>query len=100
VKETRAPPSGRFSAQMRPPCASTSPRAIAGPTTGGKDNAPPPAFARKGPQLGTSDISPNRQMQFTYHLPAGEYAILDFNHDMKTGRPDTLEGMYAVVTLR
>jgi hypothetical protein len=39
-------------------------------------------------------------MQLTYNLPAGEYAILDFNHDMKTGRPDTLEGMYAIVTLR
>jgi hypothetical protein len=68
--------------------------------TGGNDNAPAPAFALKGAQLGTSDISPNRQMQLTYDLPAGEYAILDFNHDMKTGRPDTLEGMYAVVTLR
>ncbi|MGH2932936.1 MAG: hypothetical protein ACRDL2_00260 [Gaiellaceae bacterium] len=68
--------------------------------TGGKDNAPPPAFALKGAQLGTSDISPNGQMQLTYHLPAGEYALLDFNHDMKTGRPDTLEGVYAVVTLR
>jgi hypothetical protein len=39
-------------------------------------------------------------MQLTYTLPAGEYALLDFDHDMKTGRPDTLEGMHAVVTLR
>jgi hypothetical protein len=68
--------------------------------TGGNDNAPAPTFALKGAQLGTSDISPNRQMQLTYDLPAGEYAILDFDHDMTTGRPDTLEGMYAVVTLR
>jgi hypothetical protein len=68
--------------------------------TGGNDNAPAPTFALNGAQLGTSDISPNRQMQLTYDLPAGEYAILDLNHDMKTGRPDTLEGMYAVVTLR
>jgi uncharacterized membrane protein SirB2 len=68
--------------------------------TGGNDNAPAPSFALKGAQLGTSDISPNRQMQLTYDLPEGEYAILDFNHDMTTGRPDTLEGMYAVVTLR
>jgi hypothetical protein len=67
--------------------------------TGGNDNAPAPPFALKGAQLGTSDISPRRQMQLTYDLPAGEYAILDFNHDMKTGRADTLEGMYAVVTL-
>jgi hypothetical protein len=68
--------------------------------TAGNDNAPAPPFALKGAQLGTADISPRRQMQLTYDLPAGEYAILDFNHDMKTGRPDTLEGMYAVVTLR
>ena len=39
-------------------------------------------------------------MQLTYNLPAGRYAILDFNHDMKTGTPDTLEGMYAIATLR
>jgi hypothetical protein len=67
--------------------------------TGGNDNAPAPTFVLNGAQLGTSDISPGRQMQLTYDLPAGEYAILDLNHDMKTGRPDTLEGMYAVVTL-
>jgi hypothetical protein len=67
--------------------------------TAGNDNAPPPPFALKGAQLGTSDISPRRQMQLTYDLPAGEYAILDFNHDLKTGRADTLEGLYAVVTL-
>jgi hypothetical protein len=68
--------------------------------TAGNDNAPAPPFALKGAQLGTSDISPRRQMQLTYNLPAGEYAILDFNHDMKTGRPDTLEGMYTIVTLQ
>jgi hypothetical protein len=67
--------------------------------TAGNDNAPAPPFALKGAQLGTSDISPRRQMQLTYDLPAGEYAILDFNHDLKTGRADTLEGLYAVVTL-
>lgn len=68
--------------------------------TGGNDNAPAPAFALNGAQLGTSNISSGREMQLTYDLPAGEYAILDFNHDMKTGRADTLEGLYAVVTLR
>ena len=68
--------------------------------TAGNDSAPAPAFGLKGAQLGTSDISPRRQMQLTYDLPAGEYAILDFNHDSKTGRPDTLEGLYALVTLR
>jgi hypothetical protein len=68
--------------------------------TRGNDNAPAPSFARKGSQLGTADLSPGRQMQLSYDLPAGEYAVLDFNQDMRTGRPDTLEGMYAVVTLR
>jgi len=67
--------------------------------TAGNDNAPAPPFALKGAQLGTSDISPRRQLQLTYDLPAGEYAVLDFNHDLKTGRADTLEGLYAVVTL-
>ncbi len=54
----------------------------------------------KLPRLGTADISPRRQMQLSYDLPAGEYAMLDFNRDMKTGRAETLEGMYAVVTLQ
>jgi hypothetical protein len=68
--------------------------------THGNDNAPPPPFALEGPQLGTADLSPGRTMQLTYNLPAGAYAILDFNQDMKTGTPDTLEGMFAIVTLR
>lgn len=68
--------------------------------TGGNDNAPAPPFALNGPQLGTADTSPGRRMQLTYDLPAGTYALVDFDHDLKTGRPDTLEGMYAVVTLR
>jgi len=68
--------------------------------TGGADNAPPPRFALNSPQLGTADVSPGRRMQLTYDLPAGTYALIDFDHDLKTGRPDGLEGMYAVVTLR
>jgi hypothetical protein len=68
--------------------------------TGGDDNAPAPPFALNGPQLGTADVSPGRRMQLTYDLPAGTYALIDFDHDLKTGRPDSLEGMYAVVTLR
>jgi hypothetical protein len=68
--------------------------------TGGNDNAPAPPFALNGPQLGTADLSPGRRMQLTYNLPAGTYALLDFDHDLKTGRPDTLEGMYTIVTLR
>ena len=68
--------------------------------TGAKDNAPAPAFALNGPQLGTADLSPGRRMQLSYDLPAGTYALLDFDHDLKTGRPHTFQGMYAVVTLR
>ncbi len=68
--------------------------------TGSRDNAPPPPFALNGPQLGTANLSPHQQMQLTYRLPAGEYALIDLNQDMKSGRPETLEGMYAIVTLR
>jgi len=60
----------------------------------------PPPFALKGPELGTADISAHDQMQLTYSLPAGEYALIDFNQDTKTGRPEALEGMYAIATLR
>lgn len=67
--------------------------------TGGRDNAPPP-FALRGPQLGTADLSPHRRMQLSYRLPAGTYAAIDFDQDMRTGRPEALEGMAAVVTLR
>jgi hypothetical protein len=68
--------------------------------TGARDNAPPPAFALDGPQLGTADISPHAQMQLMYKLPAGDYALIDFNQDLKSGRPESLEGLYAVATLR
>lgn len=68
--------------------------------TGARDNAPPPPFALKGPQLGTADISAQQRMQLTYKLPAGDYALIDFNQDMATGRPEALEGMYAIATLR
>jgi hypothetical protein len=69
-------------------------------TTGARDNAPPPPFALNGPQLGTADISPQQQMQLTFSLPAGNYALIDFDHDMKSGRPEALEGMYSIATLR
>jgi hypothetical protein len=68
--------------------------------TGGHDNASPPPFALNGPQLGTADLSPHQQMQLTYRLPAGTYAAIDFDQNMRTGRPEALEGMVAVVTLR
>jgi hypothetical protein len=67
--------------------------------THGSDSAPAPTFAVNGPQLGTADLSPDRRMQLTYNLPAGTYALLDYDQDLKTGRPNTMAGMYAIVTL-
>lgn len=67
--------------------------------TGGRPDGPPPPFARRGPQLGTSMISPGRRFDLSYRLPAGTYALLSFQPDSRTGKPQTLEGMYAVVTL-
>lgn len=69
-------------------------------TTAGRDNAPPPSFALNGPQLGTANLSAHAQMELTYRLPTGEYALIDLNHDMTSGRPEALEGMYAIVTFR
>jgi len=68
--------------------------------TGASDNAPPPPFARKGPQLGTAAISPAQQMQLNYSLPPGEYALIDFGQDPSNGKPDSLEGLCTVATLR
>jgi hypothetical protein len=60
----------------------------------------PPSFALHGAQFGTADLSAHQQMQLAYNLPAGEYALIDFDHDMTSGRPQALEGMYAITTLR
>lgn len=68
--------------------------------TGARDGAPPPPFALNGPQLGTADLSARQQVQLTYDLPAGTYALIDFDDDLTTGRPEALEGMYAIATLR
>lgn len=68
--------------------------------TGGRDNTPPPPFALETPQLGTAEVSPRRRMQLTYDLPAGTYIAVDFDHDMSTGRPEALEGLARIVTLR
>jgi hypothetical protein len=69
-------------------------------TTGGRPDAPPPPFARRGPQLGTSMISPGERFDFGYRLPAGAYALLSLQPDSRTGKPQTADGMYTVVTLR
>lgn len=68
--------------------------------TGGRDNAPPPPFALAGRQIGTADLSPHQQMQLTYRLPAGTYAGIDFDQDLRNGRPNALEGLAIIVTLR
>jgi hypothetical protein len=68
--------------------------------TGARDNAPAPSFALNRPQLGTADISAGQQMQLSYRLAPGEYALIDFDQDMTTGRPEALNGMYAIATLR
>jgi hypothetical protein len=68
--------------------------------TGARDNAPPPRFALEGPQLGIADISAHQQMQLTYTLPSGTYALIDFDQNMTDGRPEALEGMYAIARLR
>jgi hypothetical protein len=67
---------------------------------GDGETAPPPPFALPGPQIGTADLSPHRRMHLTYRLPAGTYAAIDFDHDMRTGRPEALEGLATIVTLR
>src|SRR5439155_6548699 len=43
VNRKRAPPPGRFSAQMRPPCASTRPRTTASPTPVPRGRGPSPS---------------------------------------------------------
>jgi hypothetical protein len=68
-------------------------------SSGAAENAPPPPFARSGPQLGTAAIGAGERMQLTYRLPAGEYALIDLGQDPNTGRPETLNGLYAVATL-
>ena len=68
--------------------------------TGGQPYGPPPPFTRQGPQVGTAMISPGRQIQFSYTLPAGTYALLCFQPDSRTGKPQALEGMYGITTLR
>ena len=67
---------------------------------GGWPYGPRPPFARQGLQLGTAMISPGRKLELTYSLPPGEYALLCFQPDSRTGKPQALEGMYGVATLR
>lgn len=64
------------------------------------EQAPPPPFAVNGPTVATGMLSPGVDMDFSYDLPPGEYALLTFAPDIHNGQPLALEGMYAVATLR
>ena len=68
--------------------------------TGASEGAPPPPFALRGPQLGTAGISPGQRMQLSYSLPPGEYALIDFGQNLANGKPEALEGLYALTTLQ
>ena len=68
--------------------------------TGAREDAPPPPFAVDGPTVVTALMSPGTRMEFSYKLPAGEYALLTFATDTRTGQPQALEGMYGTATLR
>jgi hypothetical protein len=68
--------------------------------TGGRPYGPPPGFSRRGPELGTALVGPGETMQFSYSVPAGTYALIGWQQDSKTGKPQALEGMYAVASFR
>lgn len=68
--------------------------------THASEQAPPPPFGMSGPTVATGMISPGVDMDFSYDLPPGEYALLTFAPDIHNGKPLALEGMYAVATLR
>jgi hypothetical protein len=68
--------------------------------SGGRPYGPPPSFARRGPELGTSVVGPGETIQFSYAVPAGTYALIGWQQDTTTGKPQALEGMYAVARFR
>lgn len=67
--------------------------------TGPPPQGPPP-FALDGPGVGLDVLSPGRQAELTYNLPAGTYMLACFVADDVTGIPHALMGMHKVVTLR
>lgn len=68
--------------------------------TGGRPYGPPPGFARRGPELGTALVGAGETIQFGYSVPTGTYALIGWQQDLKTGKPQALEGMYGVVRFR
>jgi hypothetical protein len=69
-------------------------------STGGRPYGTPPPFALDGPQLGLAMLSPGQQVQFSYDLPPGAYALVCFQPDVATGQPHAVLGMFTVATLR
>lgn len=68
--------------------------------TGGRPYGPPPGFSRRGPEVGTALVGPGETIQFSYSVPAGRYALIGWQQDSETGRPQALEGMYTVADFR
>lgn len=54
----------------------------------------------EGPAVGLDVLSPGRQAELTYKLPAGTYVLMCFVADDETGMPHALMGMHKVVTLK
>jgi len=59
-----------------------------------------PPFFVNGPSVGMDVLSPGRQLELTYKLPAGTYVLLCFIADDVTGMPHALMGMHKVVILK
>jgi len=59
-----------------------------------------PPFFLNGPSVGMDVLSPGRQLELTYKLPAGTYVLMCFVADDVTGIPHAVMGMHKVVILK
>lgn len=59
-----------------------------------------PPFFLNGPSVGMDVLSPGRQLELTYKLPAGTYVLMCFIADDVTGMPHAFMGMHKVVILK
>lgn len=59
-----------------------------------------PPFFVDGPSVGMDVLSPGRQLELTYKLPAGTYVLMCFIADDVTGMPHAFMGMHKVVILK
>jgi len=57
-----------------------------------------PSFARNA-EVDTDTLGAGQTMTLTYHLPPGDYALMCFFPDLKTGMPHALMGMVRIVHL-